>query len=121
MRTTSQPSSGSPSTSTYNLGTSEIASLSHSPYRSLPQKNLYFPFPSPPQLITPPHGQPHINVNYAHPSPIQQLQNFEQLNTKITAHQLNNPKKKGKNRNNNNLGPRGNITQQNQPTGGNQN
>jgi hypothetical protein len=49
MRPTSQPSSGSPSTSTYNLGTSESASPSYAPYGSLPQNNLYFPFPGPPQ------------------------------------------------------------------------
>jgi hypothetical protein len=49
MCLTSQPSSGSPSTSTYNLGTSESTSPSYAPYGSLPQNNLYFPFPGPPQ------------------------------------------------------------------------
>jgi len=44
----SQPSLGSPSTSAYNLGTSERSSPSYVPYRSLPQKFPYFPFPSPP-------------------------------------------------------------------------
>jgi hypothetical protein len=80
MRPTSQPSSGSPSTSAYNLGTSESASPSYAPYGSLPQNNLYFPFPGPPQPVAPPHGQPHADVNFVQPSPIQQLHTFEQLN-----------------------------------------
>jgi hypothetical protein len=46
--------------------------------------------------MAPPQGQPHAGVNFVQPSPIQQFQNFEQLNTKI-AHQSNNAKKKGKN------------------------
>jgi hypothetical protein len=50
------------------------------PTGSLPQNNLYFPFPGPPQPIAPPQGQPHAGVNFVHPSPIQQFQNFEQLN-----------------------------------------
>jgi hypothetical protein len=97
MRPTSQPSSGSPSTSTYNLGTSESASPSYAPYGSLPQNNLYFPFPGPPQPVSPPHGQPHVDVNFVQPSPIQQLHTFEQLNTENPSHQSNNAKKKGKN------------------------
>jgi hypothetical protein len=40
MRSTSQPSSGPPSTSAYNLGTSESSSPSYDPYGSLPQNNL---------------------------------------------------------------------------------
>jgi hypothetical protein len=53
-------------------------------------------------LVSPPPGKPHANVNFVHPFSIQQVQNFEQLNTENLAHQLNNAKKKGKNRNNNN-------------------
>jgi hypothetical protein len=98
MRPTSQPSSGSPSTLAYNLVTSENDSLSYAPYGSFPQKNLYFPFPSPPQLVSPPHGKPHIDVNFFHPSPIQHLHTFEKLNTENLAHKLNNSKKKGKNK-----------------------
>jgi hypothetical protein len=60
MHTTSQLSSGTPSTSAYNLGTSESATPSYAPYGLLPQNNLYFPFPSPPQPVAPPQGQPHI-------------------------------------------------------------
>jgi hypothetical protein len=99
-----QPSSDTPSTSTYNLGTSESATPSYAPYESLPQNNLYFPFPSPPQPIAPPQGQPHVRFNFVQPSPIQQFQNFEQLNTENLSHQLNKSKKKGKNGNNNNPG-----------------
>jgi hypothetical protein len=97
MCSTSQPSLGSTSTSTYNLGTSENATPSYVPYRSLPQKNPYFPFPSSPQSVTPTHGQPHTGINFLHPSPIQQLHTFEQLNTENPAHKSNNAKKKGKN------------------------
>jgi hypothetical protein len=57
MRPTSKPSSGSPSTSTYNLGTSESTSPSYVPYGFFPQDNPYFPFPGPPQPIAPPQGQ----------------------------------------------------------------
>jgi hypothetical protein len=81
MHPTSQPSSGAPSTSTYNLGTSESATPSYAPYGSLPQNNLYFPFPGPPQPVSPPQGQPHAGVNFVQPSPIQQFHTFEQLNT----------------------------------------
>jgi hypothetical protein len=48
MRLTSQPSSGSPYTSAYNLGTSESNSPSYVPYGSFPQNNPYFPFLGPP-------------------------------------------------------------------------
>jgi hypothetical protein len=54
---------------------------SYAPYGSLPQIILYFPFPGPPQPIVSPQGQPHAGVNFVQPSPIQQYQNFEQLNT----------------------------------------
>jgi hypothetical protein len=97
MHSTSQPSSGSPSTSTYNLGISESASPSYAPYGSLPQNNPYFPFPCPPQSVSPPHGQPHAYVNFVQPSPIQQLHTFEHLNTENPTHQPDNSKKKGKN------------------------
>jgi hypothetical protein len=73
MCPTSQPSSGSPSTSAYNLGTSESASPSYVPYGSLPQNNPYFPFPGPPQSVSPPPGHPHASVNFVHPSPIQHI------------------------------------------------
>ena len=66
-----QPSSGSPSTSAYNLGTSENDSPSYMPYGSFPQNNPYFPFLGPPRLISPPPGQPHASVNFVHLSPIQ--------------------------------------------------
>jgi hypothetical protein len=71
--------------------------------------------------MAPPHGQLHVDINFVQPSPIQQLHTFEQLNMENQTHQWNNSKKKGKNRNNNNLGPGGNNPEQNQPTGGNQN
>jgi hypothetical protein len=96
MRLTSQPSLGSPSTSIYDLGTSESTLPSYVPYGSLPQKNPYFPFLGPPQPVSPPHGQSHVDINFVHPSPIQQLHTFEQLNKKNTSHQSNNSKKKGK-------------------------
>jgi hypothetical protein len=84
---------------------------SYVPYGSLPQNNLYFPFPSPPQLISPPQGQPHAGVKFVQPSPIQQFQNFEHLNTENLAHQLNNAKMKGKNQNNSNPVSGGNNPQ----------
>jgi hypothetical protein len=92
-----QPSSGTPSTSAYTLSTSESAMPSYTPYRSLPQNNPYFPFLGPPQPIISPQGKPHAGVNFVQPSPIQQYQNFEQLNMANPAHQSNNAKKKGKN------------------------
>jgi hypothetical protein len=82
MHSTSQLSLGSPSTSAYNLGISEITSTSYAPYGLLPQNNSYFPFPGPPQPIAPPQGHPHVDANFVQPSPVQQLQTFEQLNTK---------------------------------------
>jgi hypothetical protein len=81
-----QPSFGTPSTLAYTLRTSESATPSYVPYESLPQNNLYFPFSGPPQPISPPQGQPHVGVNFVHPSPIQQFQNFEQLNMKNPTH-----------------------------------
>jgi hypothetical protein len=74
---TSQPSSGSPSTSSYNLGTSQRTTPSYAPYRLLPQNNMYFPFPRPPQLVAPPQGKPHVGVKFVQPSPIQQFHTFE--------------------------------------------
>jgi hypothetical protein len=97
MRLVSQPSSGSPSTSTYNLGTSESASPSYMPYGSLPQNNLYFPFPGPPQPVAAPYGKPHARINFVHPSPIQQLHTFEYLNMENPSHQSTNAKNKGEN------------------------
>jgi hypothetical protein len=44
MHPTSQPSSGTPSTSTYNLGTSESATPSYAPYGSLHKKICIFHF-----------------------------------------------------------------------------
>jgi hypothetical protein len=121
MCLTSQPSTGSPSTSSYNLSTSGSASTSYTPYGSSPQNNPYFPFLGPPQLVAPPPGQPHGGFNSIQPSPIQQLHNFEQLNTENPAHLSNNAKKKGKNPNNNNPRLEGGNPQQNPPTGGKQN
>ena len=86
MCPTAQPSSGTPSTSSYTLSTNESATPSYVPYGSLPQNNLYFSFSGPPQLITPPQGQTHVGVNFVHPSPIQQFQNFEQLNMENPSH-----------------------------------
>jgi hypothetical protein len=97
MRPVFQPSFGTSSTSAYTLSTSESATPSYVPYRSLPQNNLYFPFPDPPQPMAPPQGHPHVGVNFVQPSPIQQYQNFEQLNMENPTHQLNNAKNKGKN------------------------
>jgi hypothetical protein len=114
-----QTSFGTPSTSAYTLSTSESSTPSFVPYGSLPPQNLYFPFPSPPQPITPPH--PHAGVNFVQPSPIQQYQYFEQLNTENPTHQSNNAKNKGRNQNNKKSGQGNNHPQQNQPTGGNPN
>jgi hypothetical protein len=104
-----QTSSGTPSTSTYTLSTSKSAMPSYVPYRSQLPQNLYFSFHGPPQPMAPPH--PHTGVNFVQPSPLQQYQNFEQLNTKNLTHQSNNAKKKGKNRNNDNPGQGGNHPQ----------
>jgi hypothetical protein len=117
MHPRSQPSTSSTSTPTYNLSSSGSTSNSYMPYGSSPQNNPYFPFPSPPQPVSPPPGQPHVIVNFVEPSPIQQLQNFEQLNKENTTHLSNNSKKKGKKQNNNNLGLGGNNPQQNHPIG----
>jgi hypothetical protein len=97
MFSTSQRILGSPSTSTYNLGTSGSASPSYAPYGSLPQNNPYFSFPSPLQPIAPPHGKPHVRVSFVQPSPIQQHHTFDNLNMENPTHQSNNAKKKGKN------------------------
>jgi len=78
-------------------------------------------FPGPPQIVSPPPGQPHVDVNFVQPSPIQQLRTFEQLNTENMAHLLDKAKKKGKNLNNDNPGSGGDNPQQNHPAGGNQN
>jgi hypothetical protein len=71
IRLNSQPSLGSPSTSAYNLGTSESALPSYAPYGSFPQHNLNFPFSGPPQ------GQPHAGVKFVQPSLIQQFHTFK--------------------------------------------
>jgi hypothetical protein len=63
-----QTSSGTPSTSTYTLSTSERAMPSYVPYESQLPQNTYFPFPGPPQPMAPPH--PHVGVNFVQPSPI---------------------------------------------------
>jgi hypothetical protein len=83
MCLTSQPIFGSPSTSTYNMGTSKSASPSYAPYGSFPQNHLYFPFRGPPQSVSPPHVQSDVGINFVQPSPIQQLHTFEQLIWKI--------------------------------------
>jgi hypothetical protein len=108
---------GTPSTSSYS--TSESTMPSYVPYGLIPPQNPYFPFPSPPQPIAPPH--PHAGVNFVQPSVVQQYQNFEQLNTANPTHPSNNAKNKRQNRNNNNLGQGTNQPPQHQPTGGNQN
>jgi hypothetical protein len=69
--------------------------------------------------MAPPQGHPQTRVNFVQPSPIQQYQNFEQMSTENPTHQSNNAKKKGENRNNNNLGQGENHPQKNQPTRGN--
>jgi hypothetical protein len=97
MHLTSRQSLGTPSTSVYSMGTSERTMPSYTTYKSLSQNNSYFPFPGPPQLISPPQGKPHIGVNFVQPSKIQQFQNFEQLNMSSMTHQSNNAKNKGKN------------------------
>jgi hypothetical protein len=73
--------------------------------------------------MAPPQGPPHTGFNFVQPSPIQEYQNFEQLNMANPPHQSNNTKKKGKDPNNNNPGLGGNQNQpeQNQSTGGNPN
>jgi hypothetical protein len=97
MRLASQLSMVPPSTSTYNLSTSENDSTSYTPYGSSPQNNTYFYFPSPPQLVAPPSGYPYADINFVKPSPIHQLQTFEKMNTENLSHLPNNAKKKGKN------------------------
>jgi hypothetical protein len=97
MHPVSQSSTGPPPTPIYNPNSSGSTSTSYMPYGSSPQNNPYFPFPSPPQPVSPPPGQPHVDVNFVQPSPIQQVHDFEQLNTENLAHHLNNAKKKGKN------------------------
>jgi hypothetical protein len=87
---------GTPSTSAYNLSTSESTMAFYVPYGSLPKNNRYFPFPGPTQPMDPPQGHPHTGVNFFQPSPIQQYQNFEQLNTANPTHPSNNEKNKGK-------------------------
>jgi hypothetical protein len=73
----SQSSTGPPSTPVYNPNSSGSTSTSYTPYGSCPKNNPYFPFPSPPQPVSPPPGQPHVDVNFFHPSPIQQFHYFE--------------------------------------------
>jgi hypothetical protein len=70
-----QTSSGTPSTSDYTLNTSESATPSYVPYGSQLPQNPYFPFPSPPHPMAPPH--PHVGMNFVQPSPVQQYINFE--------------------------------------------
>jgi hypothetical protein len=65
------------------------------PYGSSPKNNPHFPFLGPPQPVSPPLGQPHIDINFVQPSPIQQLQTFEQLNMENPSHPSNNAKNKG--------------------------
>jgi hypothetical protein len=72
-----QPNSGTPSTSSYTLSTNKRATLSYVPYRSLPQNNLYFQFPGPPQSMAPQLGHQHAEVNFFQPFPVQQYQNFK--------------------------------------------
>jgi hypothetical protein len=50
---TAQSSSGTPSTSSYTLNTSESAMPSYTSYRSLPLNNPYFPFLAPPSPFLP--------------------------------------------------------------------
>jgi hypothetical protein len=76
-----QPSSGNTSTFAYTLTTSESATPSYVPYRSLPQHNPYFPLPGPPQTIASSQGKLHVGVNFVHPSLVQKVHNFKQLNT----------------------------------------
>jgi hypothetical protein len=56
MRSSVQPSSGTPSTLAYTLSTSERSTPSYAPYGSSPQSNPYFPFPGTPQPVSPPQG-----------------------------------------------------------------
>jgi hypothetical protein len=109
----SQSSTGPPPTYGYNPRISLSTYTSYMPYGSYPQNNPYFPFPSPPQPVNPPLGQTHASVKFFHPFPIQQVHEFEQLNTNNLTH-----KKKGKNGNNDNLGP-GRNDPHNHPVGGN--
>jgi hypothetical protein len=121
MHLVPQSSMGPPPTPTYNHNSCGGTSTSYTPYGSTLQNNLYFPFPGPPQPIYPPKGHPHVDVNFVHPSRIQQIHEFKKLNAKNPTHQLNNAKNKGKNLNNNNPGPGGNNPQHNHTTRGNQN
>jgi hypothetical protein len=117
MHLVSQPSTISPPTPTYNPNICGSTSTSYTPYGLSPQNNPYFPFPGLPRKIAPPPGKPHVGVYFVHPSPIQQVHAFEQLNMENLAHQLNNAKKKGKNQNNNNPRPGGNNPNKTNPLG----
>jgi hypothetical protein len=97
MHLVSQPSTSSPSTPAYNPNSGGSTSTSYTSYGSSPQNNPYFPFLVLPNKLLLHQGQPHVSVNFVHPSPIQQVQTFEQLNMENLAHQPNNSKKKGKN------------------------
>jgi hypothetical protein len=81
---------------TYDPNSGGSTSTYYTPYGSFPQNNPYFPFLGPPQPVVPPPKQPHVGSNFVHPSPIQQVHDFEQLNMETLAHQLNNSKNKGK-------------------------
>jgi hypothetical protein len=121
MNMVSLPSTSPPTTLIYNPNNGGSTSTSYMSYGSSPQNNPYFPFLGHPWQVALPSRQPHVGVNFVHPSPIQHVNDFEQLNMENSPHQPNNSKNKGKNRNNNTPGPGGNNPQQKLPVGGNQN
>jgi hypothetical protein len=49
-------------------------------------KTIHIFFLDPPQLVSPPHGQPNVGVKFVHPSPIQKFHTFEQLNMENLSH-----------------------------------
>jgi hypothetical protein len=114
MYPVSQSSMGLPPTPGYNPSSSGSTSTSYMAYGSYTQNNPYFPFLDPPQLVNPPLGHSHVDVNFIQAFPIQQVHTFEQLNMTNLTHN-----KKGKNRNNDNPRQGGNDPH-NHPTGGNQ-
>jgi hypothetical protein len=89
---------GPPLTTSYHPSTSGVLSTSYNQYGP-PQNNPYYPFSGPPQPVSPPHGQQQERVNFIQPSPLQQVQMFEQLNTSNPPHQSNKNRRKGKNKN----------------------
>jgi hypothetical protein len=96
------PILGPPAAPLYNPNSGGGTLTYYNQYGPFPLQNPYYPFPDPPQPGVPPKGKQQTKVNFVQPSPIQQIQSFEQLNMKNPPNQSNNAKKKGKIKNNSN-------------------